>query len=213
MGCAIRKQERINEDQALLAVQTHFSLEDVKSLTELFRKLSCSICNDGFISKEEFQLGLFRDNRKHSLFSDRMFNLFDSNKDGLIDVEEFIRTLSIFHPDASQAEKIAVAFKLYDIWQTGFIGHKEVKELVFGLLYESELILTDDIVEEIIDKTIEEADSKGDGKIDIEEWNNFVAHNPSLLKNMTIPYLKDITVSFPNFVVNTQKNDEIYKDF
>uniref|UniRef100_M1A568 Calcineurin B-like protein n=1 Tax=Solanum tuberosum TaxID=4113 RepID=M1A568_SOLTU len=81
-----------------------------------------------------------------------MFNLFDSNKDGLIDVEEFIRTLSIFHPDASQAEKIAVAFKLYDIWQTGFIGHKEVKELIFGLLYESELILTDDIVEVIIDK-------------------------------------------------------------
>lgn len=36
-----------------------------------------------------------------------MFNLFDSNKDGLIDVGEFIHTLSIFHPDASQAEKIA----------------------------------------------------------------------------------------------------------
>ncbi|KAK6781761.1 hypothetical protein RDI58_019557 [Solanum bulbocastanum] len=216
MGCALRKQERIYEDQALLAAQTHFSLEDVKSLTELFKKLSCSICidcNDGFISREEFQLGLFRDNRKHSLFSDRMFNLFDSNKDGLIDVGEFIRTLSIFHPDASQAEKIAVAFKLYDIWQTGFIGHEEVKELIFGLLYESELILTDDIIEVIINKTIEDADSKGDGKIDIEEWNNFVAHNPSLLKNMTIPYLKDITTTFPNFVVNTQKNDEIYKDF
>ncbi|KAG5589460.1 hypothetical protein H5410_039974 [Solanum commersonii] len=75
-----------------------------------------------------------------------MFNLFDSNKDGLIDVEEFIRTLSIFHPDASQAEKIVVAFKLYDIWQTGSIRHKEVKELVFGLLYESELILTIDII-------------------------------------------------------------------
>uniref|UniRef100_A0A0V0H3F9 Calcineurin B-like protein n=1 Tax=Solanum chacoense TaxID=4108 RepID=A0A0V0H3F9_SOLCH len=142
-----------------------------------------------------------------------MFNLFDSNKDGLIDVGEFIRTLSIFHPDASQAEKIVVAFKLYDIWKLGFIGREEVKELIFGLLYESELILTDDIVDVIINKTIEEADSKGDGKIDIEEWNNFVAHNPSLLKNMTIPYLKDITTTFPNFVVNTQKNDEIYKDF
>lgn len=36
-----------------------------------------------------------------------MFKLFDSNNDGLIDFGEFIRTLSIFHPDASQAEKIA----------------------------------------------------------------------------------------------------------
>ncbi|XP_070021218.1 calcineurin B-like protein 7 isoform X2 [Nicotiana sylvestris] len=186
MGCALRKQERIYEDHVVLAAQTHFSLEDVKALNELFRKLSCSICKDGFISKEEFQLGLFRDSRKQSLFSDRMFKLFDSNNDGLIDFGEFIRTLSIFHPDASQAQKIAVAFKLYDLWQRGFIGREE---------------------------TLEEADSKGDGKIDIEEWNNFAALNPSLLKNMTIPYLKDITAAFPSFVLNIEKNDEIYKDF
>ncbi|PHT96058.1 Calcineurin B-like protein 4 [Capsicum annuum] len=203
MGCALRKEERIHEDQALLAAQTHFSLEDIKSLTELYRKLSCSICNDGFISREELQLGLFGDNKKHSLFSERIFNLFDSNKDGLIDFGEFIRTLSIFHPNASQEEKIYVTFKLYDIWQKGFIGREEVKELIFGLLYESELILTDDIVEAIIDKTIGEADFNGDGKIDIEEWNTFVAQNPSLLKNMTIPYLKDITPAFSSFVVNT----------
>ncbi|XP_009757281.1 calcineurin B-like protein 7 isoform X1 [Nicotiana sylvestris] len=213
MGCALRKQERIYEDHVVLAAQTHFSLEDVKALNELFRKLSCSICKDGFISKEEFQLGLFRDSRKQSLFSDRMFKLFDSNNDGLIDFGEFIRTLSIFHPDASQAQKIAVAFKLYDLWQRGFIGREEVKELILALLYESELILTDDIVEDIVDKTLEEADSKGDGKIDIEEWNNFAALNPSLLKNMTIPYLKDITAAFPSFVLNIEKNDEIYKDF
>ncbi|XP_019238769.1 PREDICTED: calcineurin B-like protein 7 isoform X2 [Nicotiana attenuata] len=210
MGCALRKQERIYEDHVVLAAQTHFSFEDVKTLSELFRKLSCSISNDGFISREEFQLGLFRDSRKQSLFSDR---LFDSNNDGLIDFGEFIRTLSIFHPDASQAEKIAVAFKLYDLWQRDFIGREEVKELILALLYESELILTDDIVEAIVDKTFEEADSKGDGKIDIEEWNNFAALNPSLLKNMTIPYLKDITAAFPSFVLNTEKNDEIYKDF
>ncbi|KAL3360660.1 hypothetical protein AABB24_013880 [Solanum stoloniferum] len=140
------------------------------------------------LAGEEFQLGLFRDNRKHSLFSDRVCQLLHS---------------SFYY----------VAFKLYDIWQTGFIGREEVKELIFGLLYESELILTDDIVEVIINQTIEESHSKGDGKIDIEEWINFVAHNPSLLKNMTISYLKRYHSCISYFVVNTQKNDEIYKDF
>ncbi|CAN6718541.1 unnamed protein product [Malus baccata var. baccata] len=188
MGCVCMKQRLECENLAVLASQTCFKVNEVKSLYELFRKLSSSIVDDGLISK--------------------VFHMFDTKRDGVIGFEEFVRCLSMFHPEAPQAEKAAFAYQLYDIWQTGFIEREEVKEMVLALLKESDLILSDDIVEAIIDKTFEEADLKGDGKIDLEEWNELVNGNPSLLKNMTIPYLKDITTSFPSFVMKTDNEDD-----
>ncbi|KAB2620754.1 calcineurin B-like protein 7 [Pyrus ussuriensis x Pyrus communis] len=172
MGCVCMKQRLECENLA------------IKSLYELFRKLSSSIVDDGLISK--------------------VFHMFDTKRDGVTEFEEFVRCLSVFHPKAPQAEKanyerlhkkslaydLTVAYQLYDIWQTSFIERKKVKEMVLELLKESDLILSNDIVEVIIDK-----------------WNELVNRNPSLLKNMTIPYLKDITTSFPSFVMKTDNED------
>lgn len=138
--------------------------------------------------QDEFKLGLFGDGKKMSLLADRvrhllysptvcffsctwitshdgaftgqMFDLLDSNHDGVIDFGEFVRSLNVFHPDTPQVEKaictdqismfyntllqmpqkhdqpqahgnvllcdFTVAFKLYDIWETGFIERGEV---------------------------------------------------------------------------------------
>ncbi|KAM0939576.1 putative EF-hand domain-containing protein [Dioscorea sansibarensis] len=124
------------------------------------------------------------------LWKSNIFDLFDIKRNGVIRFGEFVRSLSVFHPNTPEAEKIEFAFKLYDLRQTGYIEREELKEMVLALLHESELILLDDVVETILDQTFIQVDLNRDGKIDPEEWKEFVAANPSLIKKMTIPYLR-----------------------
>ncbi|PUZ65036.1 hypothetical protein GQ55_3G190900 [Panicum hallii var. hallii] len=211
MGCASSRQFGARAaghvEPEVLASDTSFTVNEVEALYELYKRMSFSIIKDGLIHKEEFQLALFRNSKKANLFADRVFDLFDLKRTGVIDFEEFVRSLSVFHPKAPTSEKTAFAFKLYDLRGTGYIEKEELRELVLALLDESDLCLSDSTVEAIVDNTFSQADSNGDGKIDPEEWEEFVKKNPAALRNMSLPYLQDITMAFPSFITRSEAKD------
>ncbi|XP_023927608.1 calcineurin B-like protein 10 isoform X5 [Quercus suber] len=176
------------DDIVRLANITPFTVNEIEALRELYKKLSQLLVDDGLIHK----------------------------KNGVIDFEGFVRALGVFHPHAPMDDKIDFAFRLYDLRQTGYIEKEEVsnsksqvRQMVVAILSESGIQLSDESLEAILDKTFADIDADMDGKISKEEWKAFAVGHPTLLKNMTLAYLKDITTVFPSFIFNTEVDENI----
>ncbi|XP_029129917.1 calcineurin B-like protein 10 isoform X4 [Cajanus cajan] len=144
------------KDFASLAHQTRFTVNEVEALHVLFKRLSSTLIDDGLIHK--------------------VFDVFDRKRNGVIEFDEFVLALSVFHPCAPIDEKIDFAFKLYDLRQTGFIEPEEVKQMVVAILMEYDMNLPEDLLEAIVDKTIVDVDKDNDGKISKEDWKAFGYH-------------------------------------
>lgn len=100
-----------------------------------------------------------------------MIAIFDEDGGGDVDFEEFVSGLSAFSAKGNKEQKLQFAFKVYDIDRDGYISNGELF-IVLKMMVGSNL--KDQQLQQIVDKTIMEADLDGDGKISFEEFTKMV---------------------------------------
>jgi serine/threonine-protein phosphatase 2B regulatory subunit len=112
----------------------------------------------------------------------RLIAIFDQDGGGDVDFQEFVSGLSAFSSKGNKEQKLRFAFQVYDIDRDGFISNGELF-IVLKMMVGSNL--KDQQLQQIVDKTIMEADLDGDGKISFEEFSKMV-ENTDVSMSMTL---------------------------
>lgn len=127
----------------------------MRRLHQHFRLISTSIHEDGVIDLAEFQqaLGL-----KNSAFAERLFTVFDKNKDHAISFQEFVRGLSVFCAKGTLDEKLQLSFRIYDHDEDGFIDKGELMSMLRAIMGDNLLFnLSEQHMKALVDSTFKEA--------------------------------------------------------
>ena len=121
-------------------------------------------------------------------------------------------------PPPRDARTRAVAFRIYDLGNTGEINREEVRTMLRAFLKEDPAMqrLPPAALESIIDRTFtvagQEVRLSNEDSIGPGEWLAFVNKMPQILNKMTLPVLRDLTTAFPSFLLNsTASNSDMMK--
>jgi len=156
---------------------SNFNAEEIQRLYKRFLKLDSD--HSGSVDREEF---LAVPQIANNPLASRMIAIFDEDGGGDVDFKEFIKGLSAFSGKGSKREKLEFAFKVYDMDRDNLISNGELF-LVLKMMVGNNL--KDNQLQQIVDKTIMEADSDLDGKISFDEFLVLV-ENTDVAKQMTL---------------------------
>jgi len=167
-----------------LARTTHFSLQVLRQLEELFNRISASQTDDLLIDLHELaeSMGL----RPNSLLAHTLFRLFDITQSNSLNFRTWVLTLSALSTKATLDEKIRFSFGLYDLNGDGKIDLQELSGLLQEVLADTMTELSPEEVREICERTLKDADKDGNGTVDLEEYTALCKSSQGFLEAFSI---------------------------
>ena len=176
---------------------------EIQSLKTIFTEIAGE---DKIIDRNEFKKALHIHDEN---ISNRLFDLFDNDNSGTLELEEFLSTVHYLQ-DADDKQKLKFAFDLYDFDGSGTIEESELCELIKSGLTENNLTFSEDQITDLTHLMFSEVDLDNSGEISFDEFQDVAQKYPDLVSGMTVSpvsWLKpkdestDKSESKPNMIV------------
>merc|ERR1712173_163455 len=127
-------------------------------------KFATKFSNEEFLQIEALQ--------QNPLVS-RVLEIFDDDGNDNIDFSEFVQALSIFCSNDQEEKdaKVKFAFRIYDVNNDGYISNGDLFRILKIMVGDN---LDDVQLQQLVDRTILQADRDKDGKLSVAEFESFI---------------------------------------
>ncbi|CAJ0564430.1 unnamed protein product, partial [Mesorhabditis spiculigera] len=116
-------------------------------------------------------------------FRRRICEVFSEDGRGNLTFDDFLDMFSVFSEMAPLQLKLKYAFRIYDFDGDDHLGHDDLSKMIRSLTRDE---LSDEEVEFIIERIIEEADLDGDERISYAEFEHVVSRSPDFIRTFHI---------------------------
>merc|ERR1712226_1501569 len=182
------KKSKLNKEVLdELCSKTKFSQAELQHWHKGFIK----DCPTGKLTSEEFGIiyRQFFPQGDPTLFARFVFDVFDENKDGTIEFDEFIMALSVTSR-GNLEEKLKWAFHLYDLDRDGYITREEMLQIVKAIyaMVGNAVQLPDEenTPEKRVARIFDRMDASNDGRLTMEEFMEGSKEDPSIIQALSL---------------------------
>ncbi|XP_068699001.1 calcium and integrin-binding family member 2-like [Montipora capricornis] len=167
---------------------TYFNRADILRIHKRYRELNAELIPDDFSELEvqpklKYTFLQKLPELKENPFRRRICEVFSTDGDGGLTFDDFLNMMSVLSESAPRELKAKYAFKIFDFDGDEYIGKEDLR-LTVGAITANEL--TDDEIEFVTDKLLEEADLDESGLLSFAEFENVIARSPEFMNNFHI---------------------------
>ncbi|KAM7428976.1 Calcium and integrin-binding member 3 [Porites harrisoni] len=180
------KQAAFTEDQ-LEDYQdcTYFNRADILRIHKRYRELNTEVIPKDFTEldvqpKLKYKFLQQLPELKENPFRRRICEVFSLKEDGALTFDDFLNMMSVLSESAPRELKAKYAFKIFDFDGDNYLGKEDLK-LTLRAITANEL--SDEEMEFVTDKLLEEADLDEDGLLSFAEFENVIARSPEFMNN------------------------------